>query len=152
MLWPGEPIAPLLNTNPAQTLHHQTSQLATSPAHFPVTVVGGENVAPGYNTVPAQVRRYCLCTFWISTLSTYTIYISTDRRAREPPPDRAAAAAPAADRRPDHPGIYRVSSKTVYTCSLFVNCASHAGPIIKWSIYFFSWIKIDAKNGITLKN
>ena len=48
--------------------------------------------------------------------------------------------------------IYRVSSKTVCTCSLFVNCASHAGPIIKWSIYFFSWIKIDAKNGITLKN
>ena len=67
MLCPGEPIAPLLNTNPAQTLHHQTSQLATSPAHFPVTVVGGENVAPGYNTVPAQVPRYylhskCLCT------------------------------------------------------------------------------------------
>ena len=26
---------------------------------------------------------------------------------------------------------YRVSSKTVCTCSLFVNCASHAGPIIK---------------------
>ena len=48
--------------------------------------------------------------------------------------------------------VYRVSSKTVYTCSLFVNCASHAGPIIKSSIYFFSWIKIDAKNGITLKN
>ena len=48
--------------------------------------------------------------------------------------------------------IYRVSSKTVCTCSLFVNCASHADPIIKWSIYFFSWIKIDAKNGITLKN
>ena len=47
---------------------------------------------------------------------------------------------------------YRVSSKTVCTCSLFVNCASHAGPIIKWSIYFFSWIKIDAENGITLKN
>ena len=47
---------------------------------------------------------------------------------------------------------YRVSSKTVCTCSLFVNCASHAGPIIKWSIYFFLWIKIDAKNGITLKN
>ena len=40
---------------------------------------------------------------------------------------------------------YRVSSKTVCTCSLFVNCASHQGPIIKWSIYFFSWIKIDAK-------
>ena len=99
MVCPGEPIAPLLNTNPAQTRHHQTSQLATSPAHFPVTVVGGENVAPGYNTVPAQVRRYCLH----AMLDIYTIYISTDRRAREPPPDRAAAAAPAADRRPDHP-------------------------------------------------
>ena len=49
-------------------------------------------------------------------------------------------------------GLYRVSSKTVCTYSLFVNCAFHAGPIIKWSIYFFSWIKIDAKNGITLKN
>ena len=47
---------------------------------------------------------------------------------------------------------YRVSSETVYTCSLIVNCASHASPIIKWSIYFFLWIKIDAKNGITLKN
>ena len=43
-------------------------------------------------------------------------------------------------------GIYRVSHKTVCTCSLFVNCASHAGPIFTWSIYFFSWIKIDAKN------
>ena len=72
MLCPGEPIAPLLNTNPAQTLHHQTSQLATSPAHFPVTVVGGENVAPGYNTVPAQVRRHCLH----AMLDNYTIYIS----------------------------------------------------------------------------
>ena len=48
--------------------------------------------------------------------------------------------------------LYRVSSKTVCTSSLFVNYASHASLIIKWSIYFFSWIKIDAKNGITLKN
>ena len=47
---------------------------------------------------------------------------------------------------------YRVSSETVYTCSLFVNCASHASLTIKKSIYFFSWIKIDAENGITLKN
>ena len=47
---------------------------------------------------------------------------------------------------------YRVSSETVYTCSLFVNCASHASLTIKRSIYFFSWIKIDAENGITLKN
>ena len=70
MLCPGEPIAPLLNTNPAQTRHHQTSQLATSPAHFPVTVVGGENVAPGYNTVPAQVPRYYLHSGYYR-LSTY---------------------------------------------------------------------------------
>ena len=36
-------------------------------------------------------------------------------------------------RRPalSHLRHYRVSSKTVCTCSLFVNCASHAGPIIK---------------------
>ena len=74
MLWPGEPIAPLLNTNPAQTRHHQTSQLATSPAHFPVTVVGGENVAPGYNTVPAQVRRYCLHAGYLHYLHNLHIY------------------------------------------------------------------------------
>ena len=43
----GEPIAPILNTNPAQTAFHQASQLAKSPAGFPVTVVDGENVAPG---------------------------------------------------------------------------------------------------------
>ena len=49
-------------------------------------------------------------------------------------------------------GTYRVSSETVYTCSLFVNCASHASLTIKRSIYFFSWIKIDVENGITLKN
>ena len=48
--------------------------------------------------------------------------------------------------------LYRVSSETVYTCSLFVNCASHASLTIKRSIYFFSWIKIDVENGITLKN
>ena len=29
--------------------------------------------------------------------------------------------------------MYRVSSKTVYTSSLFVNCASHSSLIIKWS-------------------
>merc|ERR1711894_820146 len=43
----GEPIAPILNTNPAQTKFYQESQLAKSPAGFPVTVVDGENVAPG---------------------------------------------------------------------------------------------------------
>ena len=47
---------------------------------------------------------------------------------------------------------YRVSRKIVYACSLILNCVSHASLIIKWSIYFFLWIKIDAKNGITLKN
>merc|ERR1712226_821358 len=50
----GEPIAPILNTNPAQTQFYQQSQLATAPADFPVPVINGENVAPGYNTVPAQ--------------------------------------------------------------------------------------------------
>ena len=50
------------------------------------------------------------------------------------------------------PSIYRVSSETVYTSSLFVNCASHASLTIKRISYFFSCKKIDAKNGITLKN
>merc|ERR1711981_331792 len=54
----GEPIAPILNTNPAQTKFYQESQLAKSPAGFPVTVVDGENVAPGYNTVPAQTAAH----------------------------------------------------------------------------------------------
>ena len=54
----GEPITPLLNTNPAQTAHFQASQVATAPASFPVPVVGGENVAPGYNTVPAQTAAH----------------------------------------------------------------------------------------------
>ena len=45
-------------------------------------------------------------------------------------------------------GVPQLSSHFV----LVVCCASHASPIIKWSIYFFSWIKIYAKNGITLKN
>ena len=45
-------------------------------------------------------------------------------------------------------GVPKVSFHFV----MVVCCASHASPIIKWSIYFFSWIKIDAKNGITLKN
>ena len=43
----GEPIAPILNTNPAQTQFYQVSQVAKSPANFPVTVVDGQNVAPG---------------------------------------------------------------------------------------------------------
>merc|ERR1711997_791699 len=54
----GEPIAPILNTNPAQTQFHQASQVAKSPAGFPVTVIDGENVAPGYNTVPAQTAAH----------------------------------------------------------------------------------------------
>merc|ERR1719232_2555104 len=54
----GEPIAPLLNTNPAQTAFYQASQVATAPAAFPVTVVDGQNVAPGYNTVPAQTAAH----------------------------------------------------------------------------------------------
>ena len=48
----------------------------------------------------------------------------------------------------DLQGVPQLSSHFV----LVVCCASHASPIIKWSIYFFSWIKIYAKNGITLKN
>ena len=43
----GEPIAPILNTNPAQTRFFQESQADKSPAGFPVTVIDGENVAPG---------------------------------------------------------------------------------------------------------
>merc|ERR1711890_100575 len=31
---------------------------ASSPAAFPVTTVNGENVAPGYNTVPAQTAAH----------------------------------------------------------------------------------------------
>merc|ERR1719330_2034300 len=54
----GEPIAPLLNTTPAQTAFYQASQAATAPAHFPVPVVNGQNVAPGYNTVPAQTAAH----------------------------------------------------------------------------------------------
>merc|ERR1712072_777506 len=54
----GEPIAPILNTNPAQTQFYQQSQLATAPADFPVPVINGENVAPGYNTVPAQTNAH----------------------------------------------------------------------------------------------
>merc|ERR1712223_984255 len=54
----GEPIAPLLNPNPAQTAFYQASQVATAPANFPVPVVDGQNVAPGYNTVPAQTDAH----------------------------------------------------------------------------------------------
>merc|ERR1712142_264497 len=54
----GEPIAPILNTNPAQTQFYQQSQVATAPADFPVPVVNGEPVAPGYNTVPAQTDAH----------------------------------------------------------------------------------------------
>merc|ERR1712037_599168 len=34
------------------------AQVAQSPAAFPVTTVNGENVAPGYNTVPAQTAAH----------------------------------------------------------------------------------------------
>merc|ERR1739844_223568 len=54
----GEPIAPILNTNPAQTQLYHQSQVATAPADFPVPVVNGQNVAPGYNTVPAQTDAH----------------------------------------------------------------------------------------------
>merc|ERR1711862_587206 len=54
----GEPIAPILNTNPAQTQFYQVSQVAKSPANFPVTMVDGQNVAPGLNTVPAQTDAH----------------------------------------------------------------------------------------------
>merc|ERR1712241_1029827 len=54
----GEPIAPILNTNPAQTAAHFEHQLVKSPASFPVPVIAGENVAPGWNTVPAQTRAH----------------------------------------------------------------------------------------------
>eukprot|EP00091_Calanus_sinicus_P018339 TRINITY_DN4147_c0_g1_i6.p1 TRINITY_DN4147_c0_g1~~TRINITY_DN4147_c0_g1_i6.p1 ORF type:complete len:175 (-),score=86.43 TRINITY_DN4147_c0_g1_i6:120-590(-) len=54
----GEPIAPILNTNPAQTQFYQQSQVATAPADFPVPVINGQNVAPGYNTVPAQTDAH----------------------------------------------------------------------------------------------
>merc|ERR1712228_264231 len=54
----GEPIAPILNTNPAQTQFYQQSQVATAPADFPVPVINGEPVAPGYNTVPAQTDAH----------------------------------------------------------------------------------------------
>merc|ERR1712212_339973 len=54
----GEPIAPILNTNPAQTQFYQQSQVATAPADFPVPVINNEPVAPGYNTVPAQTDAH----------------------------------------------------------------------------------------------
>merc|ERR1711970_121726 len=54
----GEPIAPILNPNPAQTAAHFQHQLVKAPADFPVPVIAGENVAPGWNTVPAQTRAH----------------------------------------------------------------------------------------------
>merc|ERR1712106_355188 len=39
----GEPIAPILNTNPAQTQFYQQSQVATAPADFPVQTAAHEN-------------------------------------------------------------------------------------------------------------
>merc|ERR1712208_91533 len=52
------PVAPILNTTPEQTQYWQQAQVAQSPAAFPVTTVNGENVAPGYNTVPAQTAAH----------------------------------------------------------------------------------------------
>merc|ERR1712198_648061 len=52
------PVAPILNTTPEQTQYWQEAQVAKSPAAFPVTTVNGENVAPGYNTVPAQTAAH----------------------------------------------------------------------------------------------
>merc|ERR1712141_862784 len=54
----GEPIAPILNTNPEQTAFYQKSQLVTSPAAMPITVINNEPVAPTLNTVPAQTRAH----------------------------------------------------------------------------------------------
>merc|ERR1711931_36520 len=54
----GEPIAPILNTNPAQTAFFQEAQLVKSPANFPVPVINGQNVAPTLNTVPAQTAAH----------------------------------------------------------------------------------------------
>merc|ERR1712223_689700 len=51
-------VAPVLNTTPEQTQYWQQAQVAQSPAAFPVTTVNGENVAPGYNTVPAQTAAH----------------------------------------------------------------------------------------------
>merc|ERR1711994_293199 len=50
--------APVVNTTPEQTQYWQQAQVAQSPAAFPVTTVNGENVAPGYNTVPAQTAAH----------------------------------------------------------------------------------------------
>lgn len=74
----GEPIAPVLNTLPAETLVYQTvscntafmgktslrnwvgfqNQLVTSPADFPQPVINDEPVAPVLNTVPEQTRAH----------------------------------------------------------------------------------------------
>ena len=63
----GEPIAPLLNTNPAQTAFYQASQVATAPANFPVPVVDGQNVAPG--TFEWSLNNNYDPTFQATTLS-----------------------------------------------------------------------------------
>ena len=44
------------------------SKVAQSPAAFPVTTVNGENVAPGYNTVPYKHAK----SKYISTDAYYT--------------------------------------------------------------------------------
>merc|ERR1712193_453771 len=54
----GEPIAPILNTTPEQTLFWQKAQLVTSPAGMPQPVINGENVAPTLNTIPSQTLAH----------------------------------------------------------------------------------------------
>lgn len=54
----GEPVAPILNTTPEQTLFWQQAQLVTSPAHFPQPVINNEPVAPTLNTVPSQTAAH----------------------------------------------------------------------------------------------
>merc|ERR1711937_99915 len=40
----GEPVAPILNTVPAQTRFYQESQLVKSPANFPTPVINGQTI------------------------------------------------------------------------------------------------------------
>merc|ERR1712130_664908 len=55
---PADFPVPVVNATPEQTQYWQEAQVAKSPAAFPVTTVNGENVAPGYNTVPAQTAAH----------------------------------------------------------------------------------------------
>merc|ERR1711997_170750 len=54
----GEPVAPILNTTPDQTLFWQQAQLVTSPAGIAQPVINNEPVAPTLNTVPAQTDAH----------------------------------------------------------------------------------------------